>query len=197
MHAVATAVGALALRSLALTVAAAVAAIVAARWLRRPRAGGPSPTAPPPPASRPTAPTPPPPAARPAIPVVRARRPAATSAGLAVATSGMVCPTCRTEYTGMQFCQRDARRLVAAEDMLEGRAPGAMCPRCGRAFDPGLRRCPDDQAELVPVATYRATRRADPAPTGVLAKTCPVCRNRFDLSSRFCGRDGHELVVVN
>src|SRR6185312_13093886 len=31
--------------------------------------------------------------------------------GLAVATStAMVCPTCRTEYHGMTYCTRDARR---------------------------------------------------------------------------------------
>ncbi|HVV82641.1 MAG TPA: hypothetical protein VHE35_06155, partial [Kofleriaceae bacterium] len=62
----------------------------------------------------------------------------------------------------------------------------------------GLRRCPHDGADLVPQAMYQATRRErDAAPTGVLAKVCPVCRRRFDLSSRFCGRDGHELVVIN
>ena len=54
-----------------------------------------------------------------------------------------------------------------------------------------------DGAELVPPSAYRATRPADPAPTGVLAKVCPVCRHRYDLSARFCGKDGHDLVVVN
>jgi hypothetical protein len=45
---------------------------------------------------------------------------------------------------------------------------------------------------------YQASRRRrDSGPTGVLAKVCPVCRRRFDLSARFCGRDGHELLVVN
>ena len=131
----------------------------------------------------------------PGIAVVRSVR--RVTGGLEVATSGMVCPTCRTEYAGMQYCQRDARRLVSAEDMLEGRSTGGMCPRCSRAFDPGLRRCPHDSAELVPPQAYRATRPAEPAPTGVLAKVCPVCRQRFDLSARFCGRDGHDLVVVN
>ncbi len=109
----------------------------------------------------------------------------------------MVCPTCRTEYAGLAYCPRDARRLVAAEDMLEGRATGGMCPRCGRGFDPGLRRCPHDGAELVPPAAYRATRKPDPPLTGVLGKACPVCRTRYDLSVRFCGKDGHDLVVVN
>src|SRR6185503_8218322 len=41
--------------------------------------------------------------------------------GLAVATStAMVCPTCRTEYHGMAYCTRDARRLVPPEEMLGG-----------------------------------------------------------------------------
>lgn len=131
----------------------------------------------------------------PGIAVVRSVR--RVTGGLEVATSGMVCPTCRTEYAGMLYCQRDARRLVSAEDMLEGRSTGGMCPRCSRAFDPGLRRCPHDGAELVPPQAYRATRPSEPALTGVLAKVCPVCRQRFDLSARFCGRDGHDLVVVN
>lgn len=160
--------------------------------------------APPPPPSA-TAPSPPTPASSPPRPpliaVVRAAR-RITGAGLEVAISGRVCPTCRTEYAGMQYCQRDARCLVAAEDMLDGRRTsremaGGMCPRCGRAFEPGLRRCPHDSAELVPPSAYRATRRPEPPPTGVLAKVCPVCRHRYDLASRFCGRDGHDLVVMN
>ncbi|HVK75639.1 MAG TPA: hypothetical protein VM734_20050 [Kofleriaceae bacterium] len=119
--------------------------------------------------------------------------------GLAVATSGLVCPTCRTEYSGMIYCPRDARRLVAPEEMLAGaRSAGGMCGSCGRAFEPGLRRCPHDGADIIPAALYLATRRRrDAAPTGVMAKVCPVCRDKADLSSRFCGRDGHELVVVN
>jgi hypothetical protein len=136
------------------------------------------------------------PARPPAIAVVRSTR-RASGLSLEVATSGMVCPTCRTEYAGMVYCQRDARRLVAAEQMLDGRPTGGMCPRCARAFDPGVRKCPHDHVELVPPSAYRATRARTPAPTGVLAKVCPVCRQRFDLSSRFCGRDGHDLVVVN
>jgi len=142
------------------------------------------------------APRPPPPPRAPAIAVVRSAR-RITSGGLEVVTSGMVCPTCRTEYPGMLYCQRDARRLVPAEDMLTGRPAGGMCTRCGRAFEPGIRRCPHDGAELVPPNAYHATRRPEPAPTGVLAKVCPVCRHRYDLNARFCGRDGHDLVVVN
>jgi len=119
--------------------------------------------------------------------------------GLAVASSGLVCPTCRTEYHGMSFCPRDARRLVPAEEMVAGiRGAGGMCTICGRAHEPGLRRCPHDGGDIIPSALYVATsRRRDLAPTGVMAKVCPLCRERADLSSRFCGRDGHELVVIN
>ncbi|MBK7072778.1 MAG: zinc ribbon domain-containing protein [Myxococcales bacterium] len=173
--------------SVAIGAALVVTAAVIA-WLLRRRP--PATTAAPPP------PLPRPPSRPPSVALARPRR-RVTGAGLEVATVGMVCPTCRTEYAGMLYCQRDARRLVAADEMLTGRSTGGMCPRCGRAFEPGLRRCPHDGAELVPPSAYRATRPADPAPTGVLAKVCPVCRHRYDLSARFCGKDGHDLVVVN
>lgn len=118
---------------------------------------------------------------------------------LAVVSTGLVCPTCRTEYTGKSFCERDARRLIPPEEMLAGsRSAGGMCTTCGRAFEPGLRRCPHDGGEIIPAMLFQATRRRrEIAPTGVLAKVCPVCRERSDLSARFCGRDGQELVVVN
>jgi len=118
---------------------------------------------------------------------------------LAVVSTGLVCPTCRTEYQGKSFCERDARRLVPPEEMLVGaRSAGGMCTTCGRAFEPGLRRCPHDGGEIIPAMLFQATRRRrEIAPTGVLAKVCPVCRERSDLSARFCGRDGQELVVIN
>lgn len=184
--------------SILIGAAVAVTAVVIAILLRRRAAAARAIAAAPRPADDPPPPrrTPKlPGSSSPAIAVVRSVR--RITGGLEVATSGMVCPTCRTEYAGMHYCQRDARRLVPAEEMLEGKSQGGMCPRCGRAFDPGLRRCPHDGAELVPPSAYRATRPPEPAPTGVLAKVCPVCRQRFDLSARFCGRDGHDLVVVN
>src|SRR6184192_4350040 len=78
--------------------------------------------------------------------------------GLAVATSSaMVCPTCRTEYHGMTYCTRDARRLVPPEEMLVGanmsaakalgRSAGLVCMACRRAYEPGLRSCPHDGNE--------------------------------------------------
>jgi hypothetical protein len=137
-------------------------------------------------------------------PTARVRRapsaPLAAAGGLAIATSGMVCPTCRTEYAGLTYCTRDARRLVPAEEMLGGgKSAGGVCVSCRRAYEPGLRRCPHDGGELVPAgvaAALRGKAKLDLV-TGVLAKSCPACRQRFDLAARFCGHDGTELVVVN
>jgi len=130
--------------------------------------------------------------------------------GLAVATSSaMVCPTCRTEYHGMTYCTRDARRLVPPEDMLglglgpgrsAGRSAGLVCMACRRAYEPGLRSCPHDGNELVPFPVYNATRparRGTAEPAGVIARICPVCTTKYDLNARFCGHDAGELVVIN
>jgi hypothetical protein len=130
--------------------------------------------------------------------------------GLAIATStAMVCPTCRTEYHGMIYCTRDARRLVPPEDMLGGplragplsKSAGLMCMACRRAYEPGLRSCPHDGNELVPFSVYNATRprsrRNSTEPVGVVARICPVCASKYDLNARFCGHDAGELVVIN
>src|SRR5687767_3813617 len=130
--------------------------------------------------------------------------------GLAVATSSaMVCPTCRTEYHGMTYCTRDARRLVPPEEMLtsvapgpakSGRSAGLVCMACRRAYEPGLRSCPHDGNELVPFPVYHATRprkRGHTEPAGVIARICPVCGSKYDLNARFCGHDAGELVVIN
>jgi hypothetical protein len=132
-------------------------------------------------------------------------------AGLAMATSStassaMVCPTCRTEYHGLMYCTRDARRLVSAEEMFNsvlrtpGRSAGLVCMACRRAYEPGLRSCPHDGNELVPSQVYNATRprrTRTSEPTGVVARICPVCATKYDLSARFCGHDAGELVVIN
>jgi len=130
--------------------------------------------------------------------------------GLAVATSSaMVCPTCRTEFHGLAYCTRDARRLVPPEEMLggplraltSGKSTGLVCMACRRAYEPGLRSCPHDGNELVPFNVYNATRprarRSSTEPTGVLARICPVCSTKYDLNARFCGHDAGELVVIN
>jgi hypothetical protein len=130
--------------------------------------------------------------------------------GLAVATSSaMVCPTCRTEYYGMTYCTRDARRLVPPEEMLggplraasSGKSAGLVCMACRRAYEPGLRSCPHDGNELVPFPVYNATRprsrRQSTEPAGVVARICPVCGAKYDLNARFCGHDAGELVVIN
>jgi len=134
------------------------------------------------------------------------------SGGLAVATaSAMVCPTCRTEYHGMTYCTRDARRLVPPEEMLGGpglgpmralsRSAGLVCMACRRAYEPGLRSCPHDGNELVPFPVYNATRPRRSAratePAGVIARICPVCGSKYDLNARFCGHDAGLLVVIN
>jgi hypothetical protein len=130
--------------------------------------------------------------------------------GLAIATSSaMVCPTCRTEYHGMAYCTRDARRLVPPEEMLGGplrvaptsKSAGLVCMACRRAYELGLRSCPHDGNELVPFGVYNATRprtrRNSTEPAGVIARICPVCGAKYDLNARFCGHDGGELVVIN
>lgn len=130
--------------------------------------------------------------------------------GLAVATSSaMVCPTCRTEYHGLTYCTRDARRLVPPEEMINlgalaptksGRSAGLVCMACRRAYEPGLRSCPHDGNELVPFPVYNATRprkRGHTEPSGVIARICPVCATKYDLNARFCGHDAGELVVIN
>ena len=163
------------------------------------------------PAVRPPAVVPP----VPALPRARPRPPqqvrSGGGGGLAVATSSaMVCPTCRTEYHGMTYCTRDARRLVPPEELLGGpglgpmralsRSAGLVCMACRRAYEPGLRSCPHDGNELVPFPVYNATRprRARTTePAGVIARICPVCGTKYDLNARFCGHDAGQLVVIN
>jgi hypothetical protein len=163
------------------------------------------------PARPPTVPLPVPPRTRPRTSQQHVRGGSGASGGLAVATSSaMVCPTCRTEYHGMTYCTRDARRLVPPEEMLGGpglgpmralsRSAGLVCMACRRAYEPGLRSCPHDGNELVPFPVYNATRprRARTTElTGVIARICPVCGNKYDLSARFCGHDAGQLVVIN
>jgi hypothetical protein len=164
-------------------------------------------------------PAPPPPAAPPLRPRPRLHVARASGGGgLAVATStAMVCPTCRTEFHGMTYCTRDARRLVPPEEMLggplrgatsgglgslslSGKSAGLVCMACRRAYEPGLRSCPHDGNELVPFPVYNATRprrRGATEPSGVVARICPVCGAKYDLNARFCGHDAGELVVIN
>src|SRR5262245_12102675 len=191
------------LLALVLVGLAALALVLRRRGRAQP-ASAPAPTAPQPVAAAP--PAMPRPRPRPAM--VRG----GGGGGLAVATSSaMVCPTCRTEYHGMTYCTRDARRLVPPEEMLGGpglgpmralsRSAGLVCMACRRAYEPGLRSCPHDGNELVPFPVYNATRprRAARAtePAGVIARICPVCGTKYDLNARFCGHDAGLLVVIN
>ncbi len=114
--------------------------------------------------------------------------------------SGMVCPTCSSEFHGLTYCIHDARRLVPAEEMLSvPRSAGVFCLVCRRAFEPGLRRCPHDGGPVVSAASFWASRprRKHEGPTGVIGRICPTCQERYDLSSSFCGHDGAELLVIN
>ncbi len=183
---------------LALVLAGLLAMVILLRRRARPQPAPIEPTAP----SLPSAPLPPTLPRRPRVPVaVRG----GGGGGLAIATSSaMVCPTCRTEYHGMAYCTRDARRLVPPEDMLVGarigKSGGLVCMACRRAYEPGLRSCPHDGNELVPLPVYNATRprRARTSePAGVIARICPVCATKYDLNARFCGHDAGELVVIN
>ena len=182
---------------LALVLAGLVGMVILLRRRTRPIAAGPAPQ----PAALP-GPLPPTLPRRARGPVTRG----GGGGGLAIATSSaMVCPTCRTEYHGMAYCTRDARRLVPPEDMLvvgarSGKTSGLVCMACRRAYEPGLRSCPHDGNELVPLPVYNATRprRARTTePAGVVARICPVCATKYDLNARFCGHDAGELVVIN
>lgn len=187
---------------LVLVIAGLIAMAIFVRGRSRPIA------APPPEQPRPPAPAEqrPPPRPRPRPALVRG----GGGGGLAVATSSaMVCPTCRTEYHGMAYCTRDARRLVPPEEMINTRSltgastksAGLVCMACRRAYEPGLRSCPHDGNELMPFPVYNATRprsrRNSTEPAGVIARICPVCGAKYDLNARFCGHDAGELVVIN
>jgi hypothetical protein len=100
----------------------------------------------------------------------------------------------------VRFCAYDSRRLVPISEIVErSRTAGSVCPRCRRSYDAGIRFCPHDAEELIPAPLWEAThgKRADPSPTGIMAKICPQCASRFDLASTFCTRDGAELMTIN
>ncbi len=69
------------------------------------------------------------------------------------------------------------------------RGPGLICPACHRDYAPGLRFCPHDARELVPVT--------DPvARASGTGSTCPTCKRSFDAGKKFCAFDGEELVPL-
>jgi predicted amidophosphoribosyltransferase len=136
------------------------------------------------------------------------RVPIVSDGAVAVQPSAIrrVCPSCRRDYAGsLRYCPRDARRLVAASELVETRSAlpreksrtGSVCPACKRSYDRALRFCPHDAAELVPGALYAVTEVAEFDVVGDQAKICPQCRRRHDLAATFCSRDGAELVVLN
>lgn len=126
----------------------------------------------------------------------------------AATAARMVCPSCRSEFHGMTYCTRDARRLVSPAEIADGagRVPssrlsaGLVCTTCRRAFKMGQRQCPHDGNDLIPAVAYRALRpprRRATEPAGIIARICPTCASKFDLNARFCGHDGGELIVIN
>jgi len=101
---------------------------------------------------------------------VRAAAPASAEPSPGGAAAKMVCPSCSSEFHGMTYCTRDARRLVPPAAIFGGLSMAiAARPLSNRAAEP----------------------------TGVIARICPLCASKYDLNARFCGRDGGELIVIN
>jgi hypothetical protein len=72
---------------------------------------------------------------------------------------------------------------------LAPRPQAMVCPACHRDYAPGLRFCPHDARDLVPVS--------DPAArTAGSGSTCPTCRRSYDAGKKFCAFDGEELVPL-
>jgi hypothetical protein len=98
-------------------------------------------------------------------------------------------------------CSRSCRDTPCGTSGTPSRSTSRSRAPRRRAYEPGLRSCPHDGNELVPFSVYNATRtrprHKSSEPTGVIARICPVCSSKFDLSARFCGHDAGELVVIN
>ena len=52
-------------------------------------------------------------------------------------------------------------------------------------------------AEVVPSAELELRDLSAPEPTGVIARICPRCRERYDLAYKHCKVDGAELATIN
>ena len=108
-----------------------------------------------------------------------------------VARDVRTCPVCANEFDPpLQFCPHDGAQL---SDGKSSDAPGVVCPICRRGFDSSIKTCPDHGEELVPktaLGHYEAGPRKQ-------AKICPVCGERFEGQTAFCGKDGTPLVVLN
>lgn len=108
-----------------------------------------------------------------------------------VARDVRTCPVCANEFDApLQFCPHDGAQL---SDGKNAGAPGVVCPICRRGFDASIKTCPDHGEELVP-KTALGHFEAGPRKQ---AKICPVCGERFEGQTAFCGKDGTPLVVLN
>lgn len=101
------------------------------------------------------------------------------------------CPVCANEFDPpLQFCPHDGAQL---NDGKQSSAPGVVCPICRRGFDASVKTCPDHGEELVPKTALGHSG----AGLRQRAKICPVCGERFEGPTAFCGKDGTPLVVLN
>lgn len=103
-----------------------------------------------------------------------------------------VRPLVRTRVRPAHEQKSAERPPQAARAELEAagsRGPALLCPACHRDYAPGLRFCPHDARDLVPVT--------DPAARAAGAgATCPTCKRSFDAGKKFCAFDGEELVPL-
>jgi hypothetical protein len=116
----------------------------------------------------------------------------------------LLCATCRREFPpiergGGAYCPYDATRLSPASEAGQSpRGGGSLCPTCQRGYAAGVKTCPVDGDELIPVAM--ALSRPTAAVAAVIqarGKICPTCGGRFDGAATFCGKDGTALVLLN
>jgi len=98
-------------------------------------------------------------------------------------------PYLEERHAGKPAERPPAPAARADVEPASSRGPGLICPACHRDYAPGLRFCPQDARELVPVTDPIARV----AGTGA---TCPTCKRSFDAGKKFCAFDGEELVPL-
>ncbi len=111
---------------------------------------------------------------------------------VAVLALALIAYALRPHFRGRPESQPAARPpepVRASFEPTSSRGPGLICPACHRDYAPGLRFCPHDARELVPVT--------DPvARASGTGSTCPTCKRSFDAGKKFCAFDGEELVPL-
>ena len=96
-----------------------------------------------------------------------------------------ICDTCDATYPDtLAFCEKDGTPLVpldASPDSIRGAAPNSSRTSPARAVEPDV-----------------ATVLRPPTPEGSRPGTvCPACGDLYPKETRFCGRDGSELMPIN